>query len=183
MIKFTRTNIFCVSTIIIFFIIIFFISQYSIETEIETEIMELQSQIQIVENKENIEKWQIEIPKISLVANISEGTTKEVLNQYVGHFEKTSRKEGNIGLAANNKGYGINYLENLKLLIKGDEIKYTYNGFEKIYEVKKCRIIRSTELQYLEETEDNMMSLITYVENQPEYRRCIQASEKEEEIY
>ena len=183
MIKFTRTNIFCMLTIIIFSIILIFINQYSINTEIDKEIMQEKSQMPVLENQEKVEVWQIEIPKISLVANISEGTTKEILNQYVGHFEETSKKEGNIGLAANNRGHEMNYFEDLKLLTEGDEIKYTYNGFEKIYEVEKCRIIRSTELEYLEKTEDNMLTLITYVENQPEYRRCVQASEKEEEIY
>ena len=35
----------------------------------------------------------------------------------------------------------------------------------------------------LKETEENMLTLITCVENQPEYRRCIQAVEKEEGKY
>ena len=57
------------------------------------------------------------------------------------------------------------------------------NEFKKIYEVKKCRIIKDTEWEYLENTEDNMLTLITCVENEPEYRRCIQAIDKEEETY
>ena len=71
----------------------------------------------------------------------------------------------------------------MKLLKQGDEIIYRHNQFEKIYEVEKCRIIKDTEWEYLEDTEDNRLTLITCVENQPEYRRCIQAVEKEEEIY
>ena len=186
MFKFTKTNIFCASTIIIFILIQIFIHQYSIETEINEEIMDIQAieQNEILEIKTQEEMvWQIEIPKISLIAKISEGTTKEILNQYVGHFENTSTQEGNIGLAAHNRGYEVNYFKDLKLLQKGDEIKYKFNEFEKIYEVEKCRIIRDTEWEYLEETEENMLTLITCVENQPEYRRCIQAVEKEEEIY
>ncbi|MDO5555377.1 MAG: hypothetical protein Q4G09_01600 [Clostridia bacterium] len=50
---------------------------------------------------ENI--WQIEIPKISLVAPIKNGTTQEIMNKYVGHFENTDRWNGNIGLAAHNR--------------------------------------------------------------------------------
>ena len=188
MLKFTKTNIFCASTIIIFILIQIFIHQYPIETEINEEIMNIQAieQNEILEKNTEEEKeitWQIEIPKISLIAKISEGTTEEILNQYVGHFENTSRKQGNIGLAAHNRGYEVNYFKDLKLLQKGDEIKYRFNEFEKIYEVKKCRIIRDTEWEYLEETEENMLTLITCVENQPQYRRCIQAVEKEEEIY
>ncbi len=136
-----------------------------------------------IENEEKTERWEIEIPKISLKATIAEGTTKETLNQYVGHFEQTQKEEGNIGLAAHNRGYEVNYFQNLKLLQKGDEIKYIHNQFEKIYEVEKCRIIKDTEWEYLEDTEDNRLTLITCVENQPEYRRCIQAVEKEEVRY
>lgn len=124
--------------------------------------------------------WQIEIPKISVIADISEGTSKENLKQYVGHFENTSREQGNIGLASCNEGDVATFFKNLKMLKKGDEIKYKHNQFEKIYEVQRCRIIKNTEWQYLEELDKNMLTLITYVENYPEYRRCIQAVEIEE---
>ena len=184
MFKFTKTGIFCVSTTIIFFITQIFIHQYSIQTEFQEEIMEKVEITEKVPEEQTYEKteiWQIEIPKISLIANIAEGTTKEILNQYVGHFENTTKENGNIGLAGHNRGYAVNYFQNLKLLHEGDEIKYTHNDFVKIYEVEKSRIIKDTEWQYLEETEENMLTLITCVENQPEYRRCIQAIEKEEE--
>lgn len=183
MFKFTKTGVFCLLIVIIFLVMQIFIHQYSIKTEIEEEIME---QVKIEQEEEPVEKiaekteiWQIEIPNISLTANIGEGTTQEVLNKYVGHFENTSKQQGNIGLAAHNRGYDVNYFKDLKLLKEGDEIKYTYNKFQKIYEVEKCRIIRDTEWEFLEETEENMLTLITCVENQPEYRRCIQAIEKE----
>lgn len=185
MFKFTRTGIFCLAIIIIFFAIQIFINQYTIQSEINEEIMNVQTieKLPEINTDEEVEIWQIEIPKISLIANISEGTTKEVLNRYVGHFENTVKKDGNVGLAAHNRGYEINYFKDLKLLCQGDEIKYKYNGFEKIYEVEKCRIIKDTEWSFLEGTEENRLTLITCVENQPEYRRCIQAIEKEEEKY
>ena len=179
MFKYTKTGIFVFISVLIFCIFQIFIHQFSIETEISEGIME-EGKIDIIPvkaTKEKIEIWQIEIPKISLIANISEGTSKEVLNQYVGHFQNSSKKEGNIGLAAHNQGY----FKDLKLLKEGNEIKYRYNEFEKTYEVEKCKIIKTTELEYLEQTEDNMLTLITYVENHPEYRRCVQATEKEDE--
>ena len=180
MFRFTRTGVFCLLITIIFFLIQIFINQYSIEPEINEEIMDVQilEEIPVIEATEKIEIWQIEIPKISLIANISEGTTKEVLNQYVGHFENTAKQQGNVGLAAHNRGYEVNYFEDLKQLKEGDEIKYRYNEFKKTYEVKKCRIIKDTEWEYLEETEENKLTLVTFVENHPEYRRCIQAVEK-----
>ena len=77
----------------------------------------------------------------------------------------------------------MNYFQDLKTLEKGDEIKYTYKDFQKIYEVEKVKIIKDTDWDCLENTEDNRLTLITCVENQPEYRRCVQAVEKEEVRY
>ena len=132
-----------------------------------------------VQEQEDI--WQIEIEKISLKAKISEGTTKETLDEYVGHFEETSKEEGNIGLAAHNRGYKVNYFADLKLLKKGDKIKYKHNQYEKTYEIIKNIIIEDTNWEELEETEENMLTLITCVENEPNYRRCIKAEEIDKE--
>ena len=45
----------------------------------------------IVEEKIN-NIWVLEIPKINLIANISEGTSKEVLENFIGHFEETRER-------------------------------------------------------------------------------------------
>lgn len=129
---------------------------------------------------ERIEKaqWKITIPKISLKAEISEGTSKEIMDKYVGHFEETSKKDGNVGLAAHNRGYAVNYFARIKELQEGDEIIYKYNDFEKVYTVVENKIIKDTDWNDLEETEENKITLITCVENEPEYRRCIQGIEK-----
>ena len=131
---------------------------------------------------EKITKWQIEIPAISLTANISEGTEKEVLNKYVGHFEETSLEEGNVGLAAHNRGYNVNYFEDLKKLKESDLIIYRHNEFEMEYEVIKNKIITDTDWEVLENTEENTLTLITCVENEPNYRRCVQAVEIDDDI-
>lgn len=189
MLKFTKTGILYLTTVIVFFLIQMFSSQYKIQTEINQDIMKeqqksnfIEAESTIAQNQEKNEIWKIEIPKISLIADIKDGTTKEVLNQYVGHFEETQKENGNIGLAGHNRGYEVNYFQNLKLLKEGDTIIYTHNEFIKEYEVEKNRIIKDTDWKYLENTEDNRLTLITCVENEPEYRRCIQAIEKEEEI-
>ena len=180
MFKFTKTTVFCIFVGVIFLIIQIFINQYTIETEIDEEIMYGIDEENIEDAINKTEIWQIEIPKIVLKEEIKQGTTKEILTKNIGHFINTSKKEGNVCLAIHNQ---MDFFKKIRLLKKGDEIKYKYNLFEKIYEVEKCRIIRRDELEYLVQTEDNMLTLITYVENQPEYRRCIQAIEKEEEIY
>lgn len=140
----------------------------------------------IVQNEEkqntNIsQEWKIEIPKINLVANIAEGTTEEILNKYVGHFSETSSLKGNVGLAAHNRGYEVNYFARIKELETGDEIIYTYNGEFIKYIVKTTEIIKETDWSYLENTENNRITLITCVEDLPEYRRCIQGIEIKEE--
>ncbi len=178
MFKLTKVRIAYILTLTIFFTFQIFLKENPIQIEKSPEIQQ-----EIQENNLEESKWFIEIPKISLKAEIAEGTTKETLNQYVGHFEKTQTECGNIGLAAHNRGYKVNYFQNIKQLQKGDEIRYVHDKFEKIYEVEKCRIIKDTDWKYLEDTEDNRLTLITCVENQPEYRRCIQAIEKEEDRY
>ncbi len=128
-------------------------------------------------NNEIIYMWSLEIPKINLLAEISEGTSKEVLDQYIGHFEESNKISGNICLAAHNRGYNVNYFGRLKELEIGDEIYYTYNENKKTYIVTSKTIIKDTDLNVLENTKDNRLTLITCVENQPQYRRCIQALE------
>ncbi|MBQ7410246.1 MAG: class D sortase [Clostridia bacterium] len=121
-------------------------------------------------------KWFLEIPKINLKAEISDGTTPEILNEYIGHFIETPKENGNIVLAAHNRGYKVNYFERLKELEIGDEIIYTYNGKVLKYIVDLKTIIKDTQIEVLGNTKDNILTLITCVENEPEYRRCIKAS-------
>ena len=142
MFKFTKTHILYVIVLIFFILIQVFINQHEIKTEINENIMEENQEIvdksdcsivtekseseeendieckSIIEEQKEIkqtENWQIEIPKISLIANIQEGTSKEILSKYVGHFTTTQREIGNVGLAAHNRGYEVNYFKNLKL--------------------------------------------------------------------
>ena len=126
--------------------------------------------------------WQIEIPKIELVAPISEGTSQEVMLEYVGHFENTSALSGNVGLAAHNRGYPINYFAKLKELEINDEIIYKTQYGIKRYKVILTTIIQDTDWSYLQETEENKITLITCVENKPNQRRCIQGIEIKEEF-
>ena len=121
--------------------------------------------------------WYIEIPAINLKAPIAEGTDTNTLNTKVGHFEETDLLEGNIGLAAHNRGYEYNFFENLKKLKINDEIIYTYENYKKTYIIDKIEIIENTDWSYLENYDENKITLITCVENEPKYRRCVQATE------
>ena len=133
-----------------------------------------------VENKNTVEEnWYIQIDKIGLKAPIQEGTTQEIMEDYVGHFEESSKTLGNVCLAAHNRGYKNNYFSRLKELKEGDEIKYKYNNMEKLYVVTEHIIIEDTDWTRLQETDENMITLITCVENEPKYRRCIQGIEEQ----
>ena len=191
MFKFSTTYINVVSlfiSIIIFSFIQLFFSNYknfsqksylkagfNVENQIQNKVSNsLNNQTNSQESQQETEEWYIEIPIINLKANIKEGTEKETLDDYVGHFEETQKENGNIGLAAHNRGYKNNYFENIKKLKEDDSIFYNYKGKIKEYKVEKISIIKDTDWNCLENTEKNVITLITCVENQPEYRRCIQ---------
>lgn len=183
---------------VIFILIIFgttILINSNVKINIENEISGVQEMLveknKTYENKESLAEeetsrnldWKIEIPAINLTAQIAEGTSKEILNKYVGHFEETAKEEGNIGLAAHNRGYDVNFFRDLKKIQEGDKIIYKYYNFEKTYIVTKNRIIKDTDWTYLENTEENIITLITCVENEPQFRRCVQAIQEEEETY
>ncbi len=191
MFKFSTTYINVVSlfiSIVIFSFIQLFFSNYknfsqksylkagfNVENQIQNKVSNsLNNQTNSPESQQETEEWYIEIPIINLKANIKEGTEKETLDDYVGHFEETQKENGNIGLAAHNRGYKNNYFENIKKLKEDDSIFYNYKGKTKEYKVEKISIIKDTDWNCLENTEKNIITLITCVENQPEYRRCIQ---------
>ncbi len=122
--------------------------------------------------------WYVEIPIISLKAPIQESVNMDVLNEYVGHFEDTPKKEGNIGLAGHNRGYLKNYFQDLNKLKRGDEIIYKYNEFENKYIIQRIETIKSTNWSYLENSKENKITLITCIENKPDFRLCVQALQK-----
>lgn len=130
------------------------------------------------------ENWKLEIPKINLDAKIVEGTTDEILNKYIGHFEETGVLNGNIALAAHNRGYDVNYFERLKELNIEDKVYYTYGDIKKEYVVYSKEIIKDTNVEVLDEHQDgkNILTLITCVENMPELRRCIRCIEINNDI-
>lgn len=158
--------------------------EFNISKNISEEVIqqnkfeEKNYEVDITKKDIETKNWYIEIPAINLKAPIEETTNIEVLNNYVGHFEETSKTIGNIGLAGHNRGYKNNYFENLYKLKKGDEIKYQYFEFEKQYYVEKIDIIKNTNWSYLEKTDQNKITLITCVENKPDLRLCIQAIQK-----
>lgn len=121
--------------------------------------------------------WRIQIPRLNLDVHILEGTDSNVLLKAVGHFENMAKWNGNVGLAAHNRGYHCNFFKNIKNLKQGDEIIYSTNQGKRVYKVIVNQVIEETDWSYLKETVDNRITLITCEENRRAYRRCIQAVE------
>ena len=123
--------------------------------------------------------WRIIIPKLRLDAPISEGTTAESMRRTVGHFEETPKWKGNVALAGHNRGYRCNFFQEIKNLQKGDIIIYCTELGQRKYKVVVNTIIKETNWNYIENTKDNRLTLITCETGKRDYRRCIQAVEIE----
>jgi len=123
------------------------------------------------------------IPDILLDnAPIKEGTELSTLSSAIGHFTNTSLYSGNVGLASHNGGGNGEYFKNLNKVKKGAEIYYQTNYGTRRYIVKVIKIIDETDWSYLENTEDNRLTLITCVKGQSTKRLCVQAYESEENM-
>ena len=132
---------------------------------------------QKIEDQNDI--WRISIKKINVNAEIADGVTPDVLNKYVGHFKQSGYNSGNIALAAHNRGYAVNYFNKIKELNIGDEIEYSYMGKIRTYLVYENKVIEDTNVEVVENTSENIITLITCVENKPAQRRCIRGKLKQ----
>lgn len=117
------------------------------------------------------------IEKIDLKAPVKEGSTQEILKEYIGHMPETSKYEGNVGLAAHNRGNQYSYFARINELSKGDEIIYKTNFYERTYIVSSKVVIYDTDWTYLQPTKDNRITMITCIKNKPNQRLCVQAIE------
>lgn len=165
--------------ILVFLITGFLIKQKQIK-DIENNIIRTESLFKDLklptEIKDNDILGSLTIPKISLdKAPIKEGIELNTLSEAIGHFPSTSLLSGNVGLASHNGGDKAPYFEKLNKLKEGDEIYYESIYGTIKYIVKTSVVIDETDFSYLEETDDNRLTLITCVRNQPTKRLCVQA--------
>lgn len=116
----------------------------------------------------------LEIPSISFKDIVIEGTTQEALAQGIGLFEHSSILQGNVCLAGHNT---TRFFANLKDVKQGDIIKYSSCLGNREYEITTIKQIEETDWSMLEDTEDNRLTIITCVKNQPKFRLCVQATE------
>lgn len=119
----------------------------------------------------------IRIPKLNLTVKVFEGETLDNMKRGVGHFEFTSAWNGNIGIAGHNRGSSA-YLNGIWNLRNGDEITFTTKYGKRVYEVYSKEKISDTDYSKLGWSNENIITLITCVENQPNMRWAVQAVEK-----
>lgn len=146
------------------------------------EIQELET-LEQKEIKHNDSIGTLTIPDILLDnAPIKESVELSTLSEAIGHFTSTSLYSGNVGLASHNGGGKGDYFKNLNKVKKGSEIYYQTDFGVRRYIVKTISIIDETDWSYLQETEDNRITLITCVKGQKSKRLCVQALESEENM-
>lgn len=118
----------------------------------------------------------ISIPRLNLSVKVYEGTDLDTMKLGVGHFTFTSQWTGNVGLASHNRG-SASHFKGIWNLENGDEITYTTKAGTRTYYVFNKQKIDETDLSYLTASSNNMLSLITCVENQSGLRWLIQAKQ------
>lgn len=116
----------------------------------------------------------IKIDKIGFEGLIHEGTDLDVLDNYVGHFENSSIFDGNVALAAHNNS---KFWKNLNKVTNGDKIIYTCLLGTRIYEVFNIKIISSDNWNLIQNSDENIITLITCVHGKPSQRLCVQGME------
>ena len=147
---------------------------------------ENKSEIEIVTKEELKENENIigtlEIAELGVIAPIQEGTSKEILKVAIGHFSESSLWEGNVALASHNRSIYAHYFEKINELQIGDEILYKTKMGTRKYVVYENKEIDSTDWSVIENTKDNILTLITCVKNNSDKRLCIRAKEETEGI-
>ena len=118
----------------------------------------------------------IEIPALGLSVRIYQGTDSKTLVKGVGHFEDTSIWEGNVCLAAHNRGAN-SYFGQLHTLDIGDRIKLTTKLGTRTYKVTDIFKVSEADRSSLADSGENMLTLYTCVRNQRDQRWCVIAAE------
>ena len=118
----------------------------------------------------------LEIPSIGLTAKIVQGTDSTALAKGVGHFTSASIWDGNVSLAAHNRGTNAIFGK-IHTLENGNQITLTTKEGTRTYSVTSVMKVDETDNSMLEATSDNCITLFTCVRDEREYRWCVRAVE------
>ena len=118
----------------------------------------------------------LKIPTLDLSVKVYQGTDSKTLAKGVGHFEETSIWNGNVALAAHNRGVN-NYFGQIHTLEIGDKITLTTKLGTRTYKVTNVSKVSETDRSGLAASSENMLTLYTCVRNQRDARWCVTAME------
>ena len=119
----------------------------------------------------------LKIPELDLSVRIYEGTGSSTLAKGVGHFEDTSIWDGNVALAAHNRGAN-DYFGEIHTLALGDTISLTTKLGVREYEVVSVSKVSETDRSGLAFSTENLLTLYTCVRDQRDLRWCVVAAER-----
>ena len=154
----------------------------------DKQVLEKEENNEAIENNKNVTEdinsseedvvlGTLKIEKINLNGPIKEGSSSEILKGDIGHIEETSKYDGNVGLAAHNRGNEHSYFARINELEPGDEIKYQTQYGQRIYKVDYKKEILETDWEPLKSSDINKLTLITCIKNKVNQRLCLQATE------
>ena len=119
----------------------------------------------------------LKISAIGLTVKVYQGTDSATLAKGAGHFTNTSIWDGNIAIAAHNRGVN-NHFGKIHNLTAGDTITFTTRLGTRSYEVYSVSKISVDDVSILDSTSANVITLVTCVMDQPSYRWYVKAVEK-----
>ena len=119
----------------------------------------------------------LKIPTLDLSVKVYQGTDADALRKGAGHFASTSIWDGNVAIAGHNRGVN-NHFGRIHLLDYGDTIKLTTKLGTRTYEVYAIYKVSVDDMSVLNDSSENIITLVTCVMNQPDYRWCVQARAK-----
>ena len=119
----------------------------------------------------------LKIPTLGLSVKVYRGTDSDALRKGAGHFASTSIWDGNVAIAGHNRGVN-NHFGKIHTLDIGDTIKLTTKLGTRTYEVYAVYKVSVDDMSVLNDSTENIITLVTCVMNQPDYRWCVQARAK-----
>jgi sortase A len=102
---------------------------------------------------------EMNIPRIELKTIVVQGDTNKILRRSVGHIPKTPLpgEPGNVALAGHRDGF----FRPLRNIQTGDAITIQTPGVEYQYQVESTEIVLPTDVQVLQSTNQNTLTLVT----------------------
>ena len=114
----------------------------------------------------------IYVTRTNKTITVYEGEELDNLKKGAGHFSGTSAWDGNAALCGHNRG-GSAYFSFVKDMRIGDKVSYTTRYGTRVYEVISKEQIGEYDYSKLAWSAENLLTLITCVENTPEARWAV----------